>query len=206
MTSWHCIAKPLDEGEEIAVSIESGDGKCMSDGSLKDDFGTAAYVPLRVSEPNRYIRRTDVPGENDERSSYRSELCGILGNIIIYNAISALHGIEEPCEIEVGCDNETALWNSFGDNEVCTKMASPDIVAAVREQIRNSPLRWKAKWVKGHQDDKKIKSKAKNASEKETPKKLDEWASFENSYFRPYLPLVCGLYPFFLGMFIAFNI
>ena len=100
---------PSDEGEEIAAKIVSGDGKCMSDGSLKDDFGTAAYVPLRISEQNRYIGQTDVPGENDEQSSYRSKLCGILGNIIVYNAISTLHGIEEPCEIEVGCDNKTAL-------------------------------------------------------------------------------------------------
>ena len=167
---------PLDEGAEIAENIVTGNGKCMSDGSLKDDFGTAAYVPLRTAEENRYIGRTDVPGEDDEQSSYRSELCGILGNIIVYNAICILHGIDEPCEIEVGCDNETALWNSFGDNDVCTKMASADIVAAIRAQMTMSTLRWKPKWVKGHQDDKKKASTTANLTKTDPPTPLDEWA------------------------------
>ena len=159
------ISLPDDNGEEIANAILTGDGRCMSDGSLKDDFGTSAFTVLLKNATNRYEGQNRVPGEDDEQSSYRSELCGILGNLIIMNAICSIHGITEPCEMIVGSDSESALWNAFGDAEVSTKMASADIVAAAREQIRVSPLTWKSKWVKGHQD------------EKGKTTVLDEWAT-----------------------------
>ena len=159
------ISLPADNGEEIANAILTGGGRCMSDGSLKDDFGTSAFTVLLKNVKNRYEGQNRVPGEDDEQSSYRSELCGILGNMILMNAICSIHGIDEPCEMTVGSDSESALWNAFGDIDVSTKMASPDIVAAIREQIRASPLKWKSKWVKGHQDQKgKITV-------------LDEWAT-----------------------------
>lgn len=54
----------------------------------------------------------------------------------------------------MSCDNESALWNAFGNTPVATKMASFDIVKAKRRQIVISPLKCKHKWVKSHHDEK----------------------------------------------------
>ena len=130
----------------------------MRDRSLKDKFGTFAFTVLLTNKDNRYEGKNWVPGEDDKQSSYRSELCGILGNMIMLNAIPGMqssHGINEPCgQMIIGSNSESALWNTFGDVEICTKMASDDIVAAIWDQIQQSPLKWKSKWVKGHQDQK----------------------------------------------------
>ena len=159
------IQLPADNGSAIAEAIQTGNGKCMSDGSLNEDFGTSAFVALTKNKEDSYEGKNCVPGEDDEQSSYRSELCGILGNAIVMNAICQLHHVTEPCEMIVGCDNEAALWNAYGETELSAQMASVDIVAAIREQTRMSPLRWIAKWVKGHQD-----------SEQTDIPILDEWA------------------------------
>ena len=161
------IELPEDEGEEIAQAILTGNGKCMSDGSLKDLLGTSACTFLTANEKNNYIGRNVTPGEDDEQNSYRSELCGILTNMIIINATCGVHNINEPCKIMVGCDNESALWNGLGETPANTGMASLDLVKAVRHQRAISPLKWKRHWVKGHQDE---------ITDKDGNKKvLDEW-------------------------------
>ena len=68
------------------------------------------------------------------------------------NAICRFHDITTEHKVIIGSDSESALWNSFGDTPVTTKMASYDIVAAIRHQIKISPLKFESKWVKGHQD------------------------------------------------------
>ena len=144
---------PTDNGDKIAQMIRDGKGRCMSDGSLKNSYGSSAFTFLTNDDECGISGRNVVPGMNVDQSSYRSELCGILGNILILNAICRCHGITEDHQVLVGCDSESALWNSFGTAPITTKMASHDLVAAIRHQIRISPLDLKSKWVKGHQDD-----------------------------------------------------
>lgn len=71
-------------------------------------------------------------------------MCGILGNVIdvLINAICRTFGITEPCKVMVGCDNKSALWNTFGDEHVLMKMASPDLMQAGRYQMDLSPISW----------------------------------------------------------------
>jgi hypothetical protein len=146
---------PEDDGEHIADTIKAGGGRCMSDRSLKKLFGTSAFTFITNERNNRLSEQNTVPGLNIDQSSYRSELCGVLGNLIVINAICWYHQIEGQHEIIVGCDNESVLWNSLSHEPVTTKMPSFDLVAAIRHQIRTSPLTFKSKWVKGHQDSRK---------------------------------------------------
>ena len=144
---------PRDQGKEIATSILANEGRCMSDGSLKDLFGTSAFTFLLKDRENGYVGRNRVPGQDLDQSSYRSELCGILGNIMMINAICKHHGITGEYTVKVGCDSESALWNCFGAKFVSTKMASFDLVKAIRYQIATSPIKYEQHWVKAHQDD-----------------------------------------------------
>ena len=162
------IKLPEDDGSAIAQSILTGNGKCMSDGSLKDLLGTSAFTFLLDDEKNNYVGSNIVPGEDDEQNSYRSKICGVLGNMLVINATCEFHGINEPCEIMVGCDNVSALWNGLGPTPVHMKMASTDLVKVIRQLRQTSVLHWKSHWVKGHKDD--------DDGEPEEQTELDEWA------------------------------
>jgi hypothetical protein len=69
------------------------------------------------------------------------------------NAICNTHAITEPHQITLACDNKSALWKAFDDNEPRHSDASSDVLMAIRYQMKESPLQWESKWVKGHQDD-----------------------------------------------------
>ena len=147
------VRLPADNGEAIAAVIRANQGRCMSDGSLKDLFGTSGFTSMLVDEEMNYTGANRVPGEDDEQSSYRSELIGILANILVHNALCKAHGITDNHEVTIGCDNESAIWTAFGDDGIDAGAASSDILHAIHHQVRESPLKWKPKWVKGHQDD-----------------------------------------------------
>ena len=76
----------------------------MSDGSLKELFGTSAFTFLINDTKNGYTGQNRVPGHDNNQSSYRSELSGILGNIILINAICRHHGLSGDLTVQVGCD------------------------------------------------------------------------------------------------------
>ena len=44
---------PTDEGAAIADAIITGDGRVVSDGLLKDDFGTSGSTVLLQDKKNR---------------------------------------------------------------------------------------------------------------------------------------------------------
>ena len=124
----------------------------MSDGSLKKTYGTSAAIFMGTEEDNRYSACNRTPGATRDQSSFRSELCGILSNAIMLNIIAEIHGIHEGTVI-AGCDNESALWQVFGDTTTQTSDSSFDIIKAIRYQIRKSPITWIPRHVRGHQDD-----------------------------------------------------
>jgi len=154
---------PSDDGRRIAEEIRAGNARCISDGSLKNLFGTSAFK-FMLNNDSAYLGRNRVPGMDRDQNSYRSELCGMLGNVIVINAICRAFCITEPFDITMACDNESAIWKTFfAEDEPIQSDCSCDILFALRRQLQISPLTWKGKWVKGHQDD-------------DTEATLDEWA------------------------------
>ena len=153
---------PGDGGAAIAEKIRSGEGGCISDGSLKELFGTSAFKFIMGDKPT-YVGKNRVPGLDRDQDSYRSELCGMLGNVILVNAICKAHNIGDKHKMTMACDNKSALWKSFADDEPRQSDASSDVLMAIRYQLKMSPLCWESKWVRGHQDD-------------DSEEILDEWA------------------------------
>ena len=153
---------PCDEGRDIAQQIIMKKARCISDGSLKDRLGTSASTFMNERKSSTYITRNRVTGQGEHQSSYRSELCGILANILILNTIAELHDIQEG-RVVIACDNESALWMSFGRKYATTKDSCFDLLKVIHHAIANSRIEWVPKHVEGHQDD-----KADN--------NLDEWA------------------------------
>ena len=98
---------PEDGGLSIAEAIKAGKGRCISDGSLKELFGTSAFKFIMGTDPT-YVGRNRVPGTDRDQTSYRSELCGMLGNVIMVNAIIMEFGYGG-VKIAIKCDGAPEL-------------------------------------------------------------------------------------------------
>ena len=165
---------PEDNGMELANKLRQGTLEVASDGSLKDCLGTAAGTTKGVTPGNGYRFWNRVPGEDDDQSSYRSELCGILGHVIFLSATAEYHKIQQGSvtisspskqgEVTLGCDNEAALWAALGKTDVKAGDPCFDILRVIHYHVRRSKLKWNRHHVYGHQDTKKPQSE------------LDPWA------------------------------
>ena len=121
---------PADNGRAIAERIIRDEGQCACDGSVKEKLGTSAAIFMNVPKERQYEIKNRTPGADIDQNSYRSELCGILANLIAVGCIVKTHDITEGT-VTIACDNESALWASFGDREPHTGDASHDIIRVI---------------------------------------------------------------------------
>jgi len=155
-----------DGGESIAAALRDGTAIAVSDGSFKDQYGTAALVIEGPDADNRMLAVNAMPGHPADQSSYRSELSGIFSVVTLVNLTCAVFCITSG-EITAGCDGIEALKSSFAegeDYEADFMKADFDLVSAIRLALAESPVIWKYQHVKGHQDDAGVKH-------------LDRWAT-----------------------------
>jgi hypothetical protein len=85
--------------------------------------------------------------------SYRGELSGLYGITLLTYALAKVFHIESGA-IEVGCDGETALFKCFKLDWVIDSSDSGfDLIRAIRQMVTESGIVFKARHIKGHQDD-----------------------------------------------------
>ena len=97
-----------DNGANIAAAIRQGTAVAVSDGSFKNEAGTAAFVLEGNNKRHRIEGVAEVPGQPSDQSAYRSELTGIFGIAVMITTICKIHNITEG-SIEVGCNGLSAL-------------------------------------------------------------------------------------------------
>jgi hypothetical protein len=136
---------------EEAWSASKGSLSAVSDGSFKEQHGTAAWM-IYVSESCIIRGTTITPGSPEVQSAYRSELIGLYG--IAYTIRYLQRNYEKEGSITVGCDGLSAL------NQVqkTVDFINPnerhfDIIMAVRTIVAETTWDWHWKHVKGHQDE-----------------------------------------------------
>ena len=94
---WHYI-------QELALELEAGNVRAVSDGSTKEGFGTAAWVLESKTNPKAAISGNNItPGTPADQSSGRSELAGLYGIAVATQLITSFYGIQQG-SISVGCD------------------------------------------------------------------------------------------------------
>ena len=125
----------------------------VSDGSFKDQFGTAFWILQGETADDEMKGPCTVPGSSDVQSAYRSELAGLYGMITMVNAICEFHMIKTGA-IELGCNGIQALRHVDQRSEVTNhRMAQFDLLSAARNALRKCPVTVTMRHVKGHQDD-----------------------------------------------------
>ena len=141
-----------DHGSYIASSIQNNTAVAVSDGSLKEGLGTAGLVLEGPTSSHRIRAVNKVPGPIKEGDSHRCELSGIYGILLIARTICELFDINSGC-ITIVCDNIQALRLFEHTYKPDAKDCNFDMVNACWHLLQKSPIQWKPKHVKGHQDD-----------------------------------------------------
>lgn len=104
-----------------------------------------------MKKEESYVFQNCVPGDDGEQTSYQSELCGILGHILLLTRLAEYHKLQQG-EVTIGCDNEAALWKALGDKSVKTGEPSFDILRVIHYHRDKLQIKWNQRHVRGHQD------------------------------------------------------
>jgi hypothetical protein len=122
-----------------------------SDGSFKDKFGSSAFTVVDSTDSSNNIGLNLVPGHPDDQGAYRSELAGLYAIILVVNCLCPWADITSG-GIEVGCNGLSALNKAFDTWPLEPADPHFDMLCALRQMIKSSPLKWKTRHVDGHQD------------------------------------------------------
>jgi hypothetical protein len=144
-----------DNGRTIAEAIRLGSCIALSDGSVKDGVGSAAWVLEGANSQHRIMGFCQVPGDASDQCSYRSEYAGLYALALAIRLICEHYQIGAG-SVTVCCDGLGPLtrashldWLTH-PGEQCY-----DLKEATRFQLSRSPLQWRFHHVRGHQDSRK---------------------------------------------------
>jgi hypothetical protein len=142
-----------DDGRAVATSISNGSFLAISDGSFKDQHGTASWIVQGEDSFGAFGSSLITPENPEDQSAHRSELAGLFGIATIVDLLCQYYDITEGT-VTIGYDGLQALVHATSSVDfTSTKMAQFDLVGATRTMLRRSPVSWKAEHVLGHQDD-----------------------------------------------------
>jgi len=144
---------PEAEGIFLKEAVQTGEAIAVCDGFYQDSYGTASWVIEGVTPGIRAQGCVLSPGGAKIQSAYRSELSGILAIMIVAQLLCDYYHIWEG-SIELGCDGLAALNKTFTMVYLIdTDESNQDLLMVIRTLWNRSPLPWKIRHVKGHQDD-----------------------------------------------------
>ena len=142
-----------DDGVTVANAIRNGKCIGVSDGSFKDEFGTACWIIQGEDVVSQIKCPLVVPGHSSTLSAYRSELAGIYSMVTMIETLCKFHGISEG-SVEIGCDGLLVLTHAMQRWDITNpKMPQFDLLSATRMMLRRCPVQIRSWHTKGHQDD-----------------------------------------------------
>jgi Reverse transcriptase (RNA-dependent DNA polymerase) len=136
----------------VADAIRNGTCVCVTDGSYKEDHGTAAWKILDLANPDHsFAGQCVTPGTADQQNPYRSELSGLYASVSATNALIQFFEISSGT-VTLACDNLGAIrTTSYNAEHTSPTGAQYDLVMAI--QYAKSPnIQWNHTHVLGHQD------------------------------------------------------
>ena len=149
--SHECLSIPVCT-DIILNALSSGSAFALCDGSFKSGHGTAAFAIQDSYRPDgRIIGCHRTPGHTNDQNSFRSEVGGILAIVLLVNRLCHTHDIQSG-SIEVACDCQSALTVVFEHEWDEPTQSSYDLIHATRRAVLQSPVKWKCRYVRGHQD------------------------------------------------------
>ncbi|CAJ1941753.1 unnamed protein product, partial [Cylindrotheca closterium] len=144
-------------GDEATLADALLDGRLrvISDGSFKNELGTAAVqILVKHGGCHRIIIRCQTPGLPQDQSPYRSELIGLLAGIMAVDWLLEqwFPNISIGPKVRIACDGLSAIEMAFEDRPLSPTDAQFDLVSSIWEAILRSLVDWAPQHVYGHLD------------------------------------------------------
>jgi hypothetical protein len=156
-TAFRAIAEVLvdDNAKVLADALVRSKAIGVSNGSFKNNQGTADFVIEEDNRIGRLVGVNVIPGVSEFKSSYRSEIGGVAGILELLHCVCKAHDIGSGA-IEIGLDGDQAM-KAVADTWPLDP-GNPDynLLQHVRGQIRVSSLTITFRWITSNQD--KLKS------------------------------------------------
>ena len=162
---WAFLSVPHEvDGTGIAAAIADGHCIAVSNGSFKEEHGTAAGTLVDQNNVNiRLTRECIIPGAPSDQSAFRSKVAGLFSICHMVRLLCEYYHTRQG-QIQVRCNGQEALFRVFSTTfEPSPRDAHFDLLIATRSAISATNIAWPSRWVKGHQDD-------------DPTCKLDNWA------------------------------
>jgi hypothetical protein len=151
----------MDNGQTFAAAIQQGTtAVAVSDGSLKLNLGTSAFIICGPNSSHSIVRVNVVPGCVRNGDSLQCELSGIYAICLIVSVTVQHFGLTGGA-MHVACDNNQEALRVF-DPEFYPnpQWANFDLVNAIWKMPQDSPLQWTCEHdIHGHQDTKQKRYK-----------------------------------------------
>lgn len=138
----------------LLAGIAAGTAICVTDGSYKEPFGTAAYtLKSSLEAADEFTLVNPTPGHPDDVDPYLAELAGLYGCLATVRRLCQDYAIGVG-GITVGCDCQSVLYNVFDlpDGKIKPSRAHYTLLAATRRLLSSSTISWKGRHIYGHQD------------------------------------------------------
>jgi hypothetical protein len=122
-------------------------------GSYKDNYGTAGFtIQCWANANSQIIGAHSTPRYPGDLNPYQSELGGILAIVIVSNNVANFHDIQDGT-MEVGCEDcKSGITATFEHLYDTPKQPHHDLIHEIRQKIASSKIKWKFRYVRGHQD------------------------------------------------------
>ena len=160
---WACswVAEP-DTLSEVVKYIQEGYGLGISDGSYQWawDLCSAGWI---LWTPKGEIKGGgSIPGPTDSSTSYRGELGGLLGLMIVIRVLELLFPPTTQYYIKVGCDGLSALSRSMLTTREYSNTTHKDfdLISRIISYREGLKAKFVLIHVKGHQDMRKALTRA----------------------------------------------
>ena len=140
----------------IVKDIANGRAVGVSDGSFKDEAGTAAWILENEAGTQRIMGNVVVPGYRLDQSAYRSEIAGLYAMVLVVEMIKEVWGLTKG-GILLGCDGKDALNQAINIEQTMTvcQQQQFDLLSGIQGYVRASLIIYLPFHIKGHQDGKK---------------------------------------------------
>ncbi len=140
--------------DHLAAGIQTGTTIAIADGSFKDLRGTSGFALIHGDSQQRINGANQVPGEASDQASYRSELAGIYGALLLAQMVCKLFDIGTGHMI-VACDNESAGQKAI-DWHYPPKPSNDhfDMLNAIHQLRHLLPITMEFRHVEAHQREK----------------------------------------------------
>ena len=138
----------------LAAALREGRLRVISDGSFKNELGTAAVQLLTKTGADRITLRCQTPGLSHDQSPYRSELIGLLAGIMAVEWLLQqwFPDLRQWPRVRIACDGLSAIEMAFEDRPLSPTDAQFDLISSIREAIARSSVSWSPQHVYGHLD------------------------------------------------------